>query len=39
MVGLAIMDIETQYEAIQCSILATFFKEKKQNKTWTDLIL
>ena len=27
--GLAIMDIETQCEAIQCSILAKFLQEKK----------
>ena len=33
------MDIETQCEAIQCSLLAKFIKEKKQNKTWTDLML
>ena len=37
--GLAIMDIETQCEAIQCSILAKFIKKKNQNKTWTDLML
>ena len=33
------MDVETQCEAIQCSILAKFIEEKNQNKTWTDLIL
>ena len=37
--GLAMMDIETQIEAIQCSILAKFIKEKNQDKTWTDLML
>ena len=36
--GLAIMDIETQCKAIQCSILVKFINEKNQNKTWTDLI-
>ena len=30
--GLAIMDIETQCEAIQCSILTKVIKGKKQNK-------
>ena len=39
MSDLAILDIETQCEAIQCSILAKFIKEKNQNKTWTDLML
>ena len=37
--ALARMDIETQIEAIQCSILAKFIKEKNQDKTWTDLML
>ena len=37
--GLAIMDIETQCEAIQCSILVKIAKKKNQNKTWTDLML
>ena len=37
--GLANMDIETQCETIQCSILAKFIKEKNQNKTCTDLML
>ena len=37
--GLAIMDIETQCELIQCSTLAKFIKEKNQNKIWTDLTL
>ena len=36
---LAIMDIETQCEVIQCSILVIFIKEKNQNKTWIDLML
>ena len=36
---LSIMDIETQCEAVQCSILVKFIKEKNQNKTWTDLLL
>ena len=36
--GLAIVNTETQCEAIQCSI-AKFIKEKNQNKTWTDLML
>ena len=31
--GLAVMDIETHCEAIQCSILAKFIKEKYQSKT------
>ena len=35
--GLAIMDIETQCEVTQCSILAKFIKKKIQNKTQTDL--
>ena len=39
MSGLEIIDIEIQCEAIQCSILAKFIKEKNQNKTWTDLML
>ena len=34
-----IIEIETQCEAILCSILAKFIKEKNQNKTWTDLML
>ena len=37
--GLPIIDIETQCEATQCSILVKFIKKKNQNKTWTDLIL
>ena len=37
--GLAIMDVETQCEPIQCSILAKFMKEKTQNKTLGDLML
>ena len=37
--GLVILDIETQCEAIQCSILARSIKEKNQNKTCTDLML
>ena len=37
--GLVIMNIETQCEAIHCSILAKFIEEKHQNKTWTDLML
>ena len=40
--GLAIMEIEKQCEAIQCSILAKFIEKKiwtDQSKTWTDLIL
>ena len=37
--GLAIMDIKTQCEAIQCFILAKFINEENQNKTWTDLML
>lgn len=39
MSDLAILDIETQCEAIQCSILAKFIKEENQNETWTDLML
>ena len=39
MSDLAILDTETQCEAIQCSILAKFIKEKNQNETWTDLML
>ena len=39
MLDLAILDTETQCEAIQCSILAKFIKEKNQNETWTDLML
>ena len=30
--GLAIMDIETQCDVIQCSILAKFVKEKAKTK-------
>ena len=37
--GLAIVNTEKQCEAIQCSVLAKFIKEKNQNKTWTDLML
>ena len=37
--GLTIMDIETQCEVIQCSILVKFIQEKNQNKTWIDLKL
>ena len=33
------MDIETQYKAIQSSVLAKFIKQKNQYKTWIDLIL
>ena len=33
------MDTKTQCEAIQCSILAKFIKERNQSKTWTDLML
>ena len=36
---LATMDIETQCEAIQRSILAKFIKQKNQNKLYTDLTL
>ena len=36
---LAVMDTESQFEAIQYFILAKFFKEKNKNKTWTDLML
>ena len=32
--GLTIMDIETQCEAIQCSILAKVIKGKNQNKAF-----
>ena len=37
--GLAIMDIKTQYKAIQCSVLAKFIKQKNEYKTWANLIL
>ena len=37
--GLAIMDIETQCEVIQYSILVKCIEEKNQSKTWTDLML
>ena len=37
--GLAVMDIETQSEVIQCSTLAKCIKEKNQNKTWIDFML
>ena len=39
MEGLVIMNIETQCEAIQCSILAKPIKEKSQHETRTDLML
>ena len=37
--GLAVMDIETQCELIEISILVKFIKEKNQNKTLADLAL
>ena len=35
---LVMMDIETQCEAIQCSIFAKCIKDKNQNKPWTNLM-
>ena len=37
--GLTIIDIQTQCETIQSSILVDFIKDKNQKKSWTDLIL
>ena len=39
MVGLVIIDSETQCEVMNCSILTKFIKEKSQDKTWVDLML
>ena len=37
--GLALIDIETQCKAIQCSIIAKFHREINKNKIWTKLML